>query len=86
MSEDLSCPACELIVGFEPWTDAGASFEICHRCGIQFGYDDFCGGDANRRRAIYDLWRDRWVAYGRPEQFANDDRYLQAVRSGPSSD
>lgn len=62
------CPAC----GFPsldeaPWSlDGGGSEEICPSCGIQFGYDDFCGGDAEQRKRFYEDWRLRWVAEGMP--------------------
>jgi hypothetical protein len=59
------CPAC----GYDrleepPWTDGSASDEICPSCGIQFGYDDFAGGDVDARRNVYAAWREEWRAGG----------------------
>jgi hypothetical protein len=49
----------------EPRTEAtGASYEICPSCGIQFGYRDEAGGDADAREAIYRHWRTKWIETG----------------------
>ena len=48
------CPACGYD-GLEepPWTDGSASDEICPSCGIQFGYEDFAGGDVDARKSVH---------------------------------
>jgi hypothetical protein len=60
---DLSglCPVCGFELGFAPWTNSDASFEICPCCGIQFGYDDALHAD---RAAKYESWRESWIANG----------------------
>ena len=68
--DDSRCPVCDLPLDFSPWIPGvGALFEICPRCGIQFGYDDCAGGKVEQRPAIYAQWRERWEAAGRPERF-----------------
>ena len=58
------CPACGTALDFAPWHGGSSSDEICPCCGIQFGYDDAAGGDAERRRQVYDSWREKWIAGG----------------------
>jgi hypothetical protein len=60
------CPACGFSLGFKLWDGDLASFEICPCCFMQFGYDDFAGGDALRREQMYSEWRHRWIAEGHP--------------------
>ena len=56
---DTKCPVCETALGFTAWNGETASDEICHGCGIQFGYNDprpdiglgDCG-EAGARRAL----------------------------------
>lgn len=60
-----TCPVC----GFdeldeEPWRDGSGSQEICPSCGVQFGYEDACGGDIGRRREFYEQRRAEWIARG----------------------
>jgi hypothetical protein len=59
------CPACGYD-GLEepPWTDGSASYEICSSCGIEFGYDDWAGGDDKGRTNVYATWREKWRAGG----------------------
>ena len=61
-----ACPVCGFRLGFAPWVGSAASHEICPSCGIHFGYDDMAGGDADRRQAVYDTWRARWIDRGMP--------------------
>lgn len=59
------CPACGYgALEGEPWKGASPSDEICPSCGIQFGYDDFAGGDPSHRLEIYRMWREKWKAGG----------------------
>jgi len=59
------CPACGYDgLDEQPWTNASASYEICPSCGIQFGYDDFAGGDPEARMDVYKEWRERWRGGG----------------------
>lgn len=63
---NLQCPVCGFAgLSEPPWTEAGASLEICPSCGIQFGYDDAAGIDAVRRAEIHRKWRAHWVTAGR---------------------
>jgi hypothetical protein len=61
-----TCPVC----GYPDLTElprgeaTGGSYEICPSCGIQFGYSDEAGGDAVRRQAIYEKWRQQWIEKG----------------------
>jgi hypothetical protein len=60
-----TCPAC----GYRglrepPWQADSPSDEICVSCGIHFGYDDAAGGDVSKRDAVYQDWRERWIATG----------------------
>jgi hypothetical protein len=61
-----ACPVCGLGLDFAPWDGGSASDEICPCCFIQFGYDDFAGGDLNLRRETYAQWRQKWIAEGMP--------------------
>ena len=64
---NAQCPVCGFAdLAEPPWSEAGASDEICPSCGIQFGYDDAAGGDAAGRTEFYRLWRSRWVSDGMP--------------------
>jgi len=60
----MNCPACGYPLGFLAWDDDSPSHEMCPGCGIQFGYDDAAGGNLERRRAIYEQWRQEWVRNG----------------------
>lgn len=60
------CPVCGYALGFEPWREESASDEICPSCGTQFGYDDFAGGDAAARPALYNRLRGKWIDQGMP--------------------
>jgi hypothetical protein len=66
------CPAC----GFSglltaPWRRKTpgdpsddrlrTSHEICACCGIEFGRDDWAGGDLGKRLESYQRWRERWI-------------------------
>ncbi|MDD4890992.1 MAG: hypothetical protein PHU85_13810 [Phycisphaerae bacterium] len=82
------CPVCGYEQDVPPWTEDGASDEICPCCGIQFGYSDCAGGDANKRQKIYKEWRRKWYAggmewwsKGQPVP-AGWDRYEQLRRVG----
>jgi ribosomal protein L37E len=68
------CPACGF-TGLQaaPWrrklNDPGddrlrTSHEICARCGIEFGRDDWAGGNLERRAEFYLRWRERWIRSG----------------------
>ena len=59
------CPSCENELEFEPWVGDLDSQEICPFCGIQFGYDDACGGDRTARQALYEKWRTVWEQNGK---------------------
>ena len=58
------CPVCGYQLDCPAWSDDLPSFEICPCCGTQFGYDDFCGGDADARRNWWRQARRDWVANG----------------------
>jgi len=59
------CPACGYDkLDEQPWTEESASYEICSSCGIEFGYDDWAGGDVQARQDAYAAWRHRWRAGG----------------------
>ncbi len=60
------CPVCGYSgLKEEPRNEAtGGSFEICPSCGIQFGYSDEAGGDAQAREAVYQKWREKWIRDG----------------------
>jgi hypothetical protein len=36
------------------------SHEICQSCGIEFGRDDYAGGDLQARQEVWARWRKRW--------------------------
>jgi hypothetical protein len=60
--EHYTCPVC----GYDrlhdpPWEGRSGSDEICPRCKIHFGYDDFAGGEPSKRPAIYAAWRERFA-------------------------
>jgi hypothetical protein len=63
-SSETFCPVCGYDLGFLPWKGNSSSDEICPSCGIQFGYTDAAGGNLQRRQAIYQQWRERWIAEG----------------------
>lgn len=60
------CPVCGYSgLKEEPRNEAtGGSFEICPSCGIQFGYSDEAGGDAQAREVVYEKWREKWILDG----------------------
>ena len=60
--ESPRCPVCENELPYEPWDGKSASFEICHECGIHFGYND---AREDLRPHVYRRWREAWVANGR---------------------
>lgn len=62
---NAQCPVCGFAgLAAPPWTQDGASDEICPSCGIQFGYDDAAGGDVAGRTESHRTWRSRWVSAG----------------------
>jgi rRNA maturation protein Nop10 len=60
------CPVCGYKLDFIPWEHFSPSDEICPSCGIQFGYDDFAGGNMKQRHLIYKEWRKKWIQAGMP--------------------
>jgi len=58
------CPVCGYDLDFTPWKGESAADEMCPCCGIQFGYDDFAGGQPELRPRIYAQWRDKWMREG----------------------
>ena len=62
------CPVCGYGIGHEAWstTSWNGSLDICSSCGIQFGYDDFAGGDKERRVKLQKQWREQWIKNGMP--------------------
>ncbi|MCM0675162.1 hypothetical protein NCC78_10735 [Micromonospora phytophila] len=40
------------------------SYEVCERCGFEFGFDDNPGGEAQPES--FEQYRQEWVADGRP--------------------
>ena len=60
------CPVCGYQLGFRPWDDDLPSDEICPSCGIQFGYDDAAAENPLAYQAIYQRWREKWLARGLP--------------------
>jgi hypothetical protein len=68
------CPACGF-AGLQaaPWRRKSndpnddrlrTSHEICACCGIEFGRDDWAGGDLGKRLESYRRWRERWIKSG----------------------
>jgi len=63
------CPVC----GYPdledpPWDEnGGASDEICHSCGIHFGYDDdpYASGSKGTKEEVYQRWRNVWISKGK---------------------
>lgn len=53
----INCVVCDKEFSAGPLID-----EICPGCGIQFGYDDAAGGDAETRYVLYSEWRKAWNA------------------------
>ena len=64
INNTTSCPVCGFDLGFLPWDNGSASFEICPCCGIQFGYTDVAGGDIEQRILLYADWRLDWIKEG----------------------
>ncbi len=64
MQTEHYCPVCGFDLGFQPWSHGSGSQEICPSCGIQFGYTDAAGGDVEKRKAIYQKWREDWIKKG----------------------
>ncbi len=62
------CPVC----GFDGLPEDPRD-EICHSCGIQFGYDDAWEDDL--RQEIYRRWRAAWEAGGR-KRLGNEESKL----------
>ena len=58
------CPVCGCDLDFAPWKGDSAADEMCPCCGIQFGYDDFAGGQPELRPEIYAQWREKWIREG----------------------
>ena len=58
------CPVCGYGMYDAPWKGELPSDNICPCCGIQFGYDDFAGGNAAMRNEVYDSWRRKWIDGG----------------------
>jgi hypothetical protein len=55
----LKCRVCGLIQDEFPWGEDGknSSFDICHCCGVEFGYEDATSTAVQRYRA-------NWLAQG----------------------
>lgn len=66
MKNSFYCPSCGYNLGFIPWDDGSPADEMCSSCGIQFGYDDFAGGNEEVRQSIYEKWRQNWISMGMP--------------------
>lgn len=62
MSTKNICPVCAYNDLFEPPYDENGfgSYEICPRCGFQFGNDDF----PNKEKQVK-AWRKNWEKDGR---------------------
>lgn len=60
------CPVCGYKLDFVPWIDGVPADEMCPCCGIQFGYDDACGGNVANRELLYLQWRADWRSEGMP--------------------
>ncbi len=60
------CPACGFPLDFAPWKGESPADEICPSCGIQFGYDDFAGGNQGQREKVYIDCRAQWIRAGMP--------------------
>lgn len=60
------CPACGFELDEPAWADGHGSHEICPCCGLQFGYQDMCGGRDDLGEGFYIGWRVRWISEGRP--------------------
>ncbi len=65
VSSEFACPVCEVPQAEAPWREGHGSLEICSSCGVQFGYTDMASGDERRRRDLWALWRQAWVANAR---------------------
>lgn len=75
---EYACPVCGLgreteePRGIEPgtkmtyreWADLAQSFEICPRCGTEYGFDDFAETEGERA-ALHVMLRKKWIAGGR---------------------
>ena len=49
------------------------SYEVCHRCAFEFGFDDNPGAG---KGLSFDEYRQEWIANGRPwlsERYRTDD-------------
>jgi hypothetical protein len=55
-----SCLVCSYDLG-KSISSAFAQDVICPSCGIQYGYSDRAGGDIEKRKEIYKLWREAWI-------------------------
>lgn len=60
-SDDLRCRVCGWLQSAAPWGLDGKtpSFEICDRCGVEFGYEDCTDAAVQQYRAS-------WIAAGTP--------------------
>lgn len=58
---DTVCPICHYPdLAEPPYSDAGASYEICPSCGFEFGVTDDDLG------VLPQSWRRRWIEQGCP--------------------
>jgi hypothetical protein len=66
---NFTCPACGFDgLRFVPWRIKllpdgtqvwRTSHEICAGCGIEFGRDDWAGGDVVERALVHERWGER---------------------------
>ncbi len=58
---EYACTICGWYTEDKPWGEDGQSptFEICPRCGVEFGYEDYIPESA-------DAYRKAWVEKGKP--------------------
>ncbi|MEQ1561167.1 MAG: hypothetical protein ABL899_00425 [Nitrospira sp.] len=77
--QETKCYACNNELGFKPWDNGLASFEICPFCGIQFGYVDAAGGDEQKRKRIYENWNVVWLKNGK--KILSKDQESEVIKS-----
>lgn len=78
INRNYLCPICGFNIftefGILPWDNDNPSDEICPSCGIQFGYTDAAGGDIEKRKKIYQQWRENWIKNGMKWRGGDDDK------------
>ena len=80
MKEKYICPICVYRELYEPPSKESPTFEICHCCGIEFGYQDAKKSWEDLRK-IWIKSGYKWFNYKKKPKNWNPKKQLQNLKS-----